>query len=240
MTVCCAVLNFDVLGPYFFEEGDVTVTVTSDRHCAMFQPHLGEIFSDQHGSDNVWFQQDGATAHTSRRSLSLLREMFPGHVISLRGDIGWPPRSPDLTPCDFYLWDYLKAKVYGQHPITLEALKEARRQEVAAITPEMVLNVIDNYRERLHQCINIQGRHLSDVLFKTHCCKTAFCVLSRNKKTFAVSSLVLNLFASQIGEFFLPHSVHKDSYGRDKQAQACRTLCSMSTFIFNIKFYDCS
>ena len=27
------------------------------------------------------------------------------------------------------------------------------------------------------------------------------------EKTFAVSSLVLNLFASQIGEFFLPHSL---------------------------------
>ena len=33
---------------------------------------------------------------------------------------------------------------------TLEALKEAIRQEVAAITPEMVLKVMDNYRERLH------------------------------------------------------------------------------------------
>jgi len=50
----------------------------------------------------------------------------------------------------------------------LEALKEAIRQEVAAITPEMILKVMDNYGERLHQCINIQGRHLSDVLFKTH------------------------------------------------------------------------
>jgi len=51
---------------------------------------------------------------------------------------------------------------------TLKALKEAIRQEVAAITPEMILKVMGNYRERLHQCINIQGRHLSDVLFKTH------------------------------------------------------------------------
>jgi len=33
-------------------------------------------------------------------------------------------------------------------------------------------------------------------------------VLSRNRKTFAVSSLVLNLFAFQIGEFFLLHSVY--------------------------------
>ena len=51
---------------------------------------------------------------------------------------------------------------------TLEALKEAIRQEVAAITPEMILKFMDNYRERLHQSINIQGRHLSDVWFKTN------------------------------------------------------------------------
>ena len=49
----------------------------------------------------------------------------------------------------------------------LEAMKEAIRQEVAAITPEIVLKVMDNYRERLHQCINIQGRHLSGDLLKT-------------------------------------------------------------------------
>jgi len=51
---------------------------------------------------------------------------------------------------------------------TLEALKEAIRQEVAAITPEMILKVMDNYRERLHQFINIQGRRLRDNVFKTH------------------------------------------------------------------------
>jgi len=48
----------------------------------------------------------------------------------------------------------------------LEALKKAIRQEVAAITPEIILKVMDNYRERLHQCINIQGHHLSDVCSK--------------------------------------------------------------------------
>jgi len=88
--------------------------VSSDRYCAMlenfFQPQLGEIFNDEHGADNVCFQQDGTTAHTSRHSLSLLREMFPGHVVSLRCDIGWPPLLPDLNPCDFFLWGYLKGK----------------------------------------------------------------------------------------------------------------------------------
>ena len=73
-----------------------------------------------------------------------------------------------FEPFDFFLWGYLKAKVYEQRVQTLEALKEAIRQEVAAITPEMIRKVMDSYRERLHQFINIQGRHLSDVLFKTH------------------------------------------------------------------------
>ena len=51
----------------------------------------------------------------------------PVAVISLRGDTVWPPRLPDLTPCDFFLWGYLKAKVYEQRPQTLEAPKEAIR-----------------------------------------------------------------------------------------------------------------
>jgi hypothetical protein len=93
------------MGPFFFEENGVTAMVTSGRYCALLenflQPKLDELFNE-HGVEHVWFQQDGATAHTAAHSLRILREMFPGHVISLRGDIGWPPRSPDLTPCDFF------------------------------------------------------------------------------------------------------------------------------------------
>jgi hypothetical protein len=136
--VWCAILEFGVCvwGPYSFEEDDVTVTVTSDRYCAMLEnflrPRLDDLL-DEHGAENVWFQQDGATAHTSRRSLGILREIFPSHVVPLRGDIGWPPRSPNFIPCDFSLWGYLKDHAYQHRPQTLERLKEARTQEVAAI-----------------------------------------------------------------------------------------------------------
>jgi hypothetical protein len=53
-------------------------------------------------------------------------------MLSLRGDIGWPSCSPDLTPCDFFLWACLKAQVYQHRPQTLEGLKEAITQEVVA------------------------------------------------------------------------------------------------------------
>jgi hypothetical protein len=45
---------------------------------------MDDLF-DEHGAENVWFQQDGATAPTSCRLLRILREMFPGHVVSLPG-----------------------------------------------------------------------------------------------------------------------------------------------------------
>ena len=89
----------------------------------------------------------------------------------------------------------------------MEALKEAIRQEVAAITPEMILKLMGNYRERLHKFINIQGRQMRDFIFETHRCKTAFRVLSTNRKLFEVSSLVLNIFAPKIGAFFLTQHV---------------------------------
>ena len=76
-------------------------------------------------------------------------------------------RSPDLTPCDFFLWGYLKAEVYKHRPQTLKALKDTIREEVAAIPPEMTTIVMENFTERLRQCIVNNGCQLSDVIFKT-------------------------------------------------------------------------
>ena len=58
---------------------------------------------DELGLENVWFQQDGATAHTARATTEILRVAFPGCLISRFGDLQWPARSPDLTVPDFFL-----------------------------------------------------------------------------------------------------------------------------------------
>ena len=63
---------------------------------------------------------------------------------------------------------YLWVSNFRQTAQTVEALKEAIRQEVAAIRPEMIREFMDNYRERLQKFINIQGRKLSDVLLQIH------------------------------------------------------------------------
>lgn len=61
------------------------------------QPQL-----EEHGLQNFWFQQDGATCHTARETVAHLRDVFPTKLISKNGDIEWPPHSPDLTAPDFF------------------------------------------------------------------------------------------------------------------------------------------
>ncbi|CAB0019743.1 unnamed protein product, partial [Nesidiocoris tenuis] len=101
----------------------------------------------------MWFQQDGATTHTARISLNFLRRIFPGRVISRHGDVPWPPRSPDLTPSDFFLWGYLKSKVYVDKPRTIQELKQSITQETVGIPDDMVERVMRNFGERLQECI---------------------------------------------------------------------------------------
>ena len=162
VTVWCAMGSFGVCGPYFFKEEGATVTVTSNRYCEMLErflrPKVAQLLAG-YEPDDVWFQQDGATSHTSRRSLGILQDMFPSHVISLRGDIGWPPRSPDLNPCNFFLWGYVKSKVYEHRPSTLEHLKAAIAEEINAIPHNILERVMVNFRERLKNCIDIGGCH---------------------------------------------------------------------------------
>lgn len=170
VTVWCAMSSIGIIGPHFFEEDGSTVTVNSVRYCDMLENFLRprmEEFGREYDTEDFWFQQDGATAHTARRSREVLQEMFPGRLISLRGDVPWPPCSPDLSPCDFFLWGYLKAAVYRVRPRTLEALKEAIEDVITGIPQDMLARVGENFVERLIMCIASQGRHLDDIIFQT-------------------------------------------------------------------------
>jgi hypothetical protein len=78
-----------LIGPYFFEdEAGRAITVNSARYTEMLSTFL-EPELQRLGVENqtLWFQQDGATAHTARTAMRFLNEMFPARVISQRGNI---------------------------------------------------------------------------------------------------------------------------------------------------------
>jgi len=81
--VWCAVAAFAIIGPYFFEgERGNACTVTSERYAHMlhyfFIPRLQGLTVNR----TSYFHQDGATIHTTKIAMNILRPLFPGHLIS--------------------------------------------------------------------------------------------------------------------------------------------------------------
>jgi hypothetical protein len=66
-------------------------------------PFIAQLKEDE--IDKAYFQQGGATAHKAHMSMAVLDDVFADRIIS---KTIWPPRSPDLSPPDFFLWGALK------------------------------------------------------------------------------------------------------------------------------------
>lgn len=84
---------------------------------------------------NMWFQHDGAPTHFGNIVREHLNAMFGQHWIGRRGPTPWPPRSPDLTPLDFYVWGRMKDLVYST-PVESDMDLVGRVVEAAAIIQE--------------------------------------------------------------------------------------------------------
>ncbi|GFT98644.1 uncharacterized protein TNCV_3829371 [Trichonephila clavipes] len=90
LTVWCALWAGGIIGPYFFknDEGH-NVTVNGDRYRAIitnfFIPEL-----NNYDVQELWFQQDGATCHTARATIDLLKDTFGDRLILRFGPVNWP------------------------------------------------------------------------------------------------------------------------------------------------------
>ncbi|GFT20233.1 hypothetical protein TNCV_4060391 [Trichonephila clavipes] len=88
---------------------------------------------NNHDVQELWFQQDGATCHTARATIDLLKDTFGDRLTSRFGPVNWPPRSCDLTPLDYFLWGCVKSLVYADKPQTLDHLEDNIRRVIADI-----------------------------------------------------------------------------------------------------------
>ena len=93
------------------------------------------------------------------------RPHIPG-VGSRSGPVAWPPRSPDLTPLDFFLCWHIKSLVY-ETPVpdeeTLLARILAASDEVHGM-PDVFGRVRQSFLHRCNACIECGGRHFEHIL----------------------------------------------------------------------------
>ena len=160
VNVWAGIVGDRILGPYFFEghlTGEIYLNFLRDE----LLPALAELYPNPTDPDlphpSLWYQQDGAPPHYARIVRNFLDATFAGHWIGRRGPLEWPARSPDLTPCDYFLWGYLKTRVYTTKPNNVDDLKARIRNEVRRITPQMIRNVRNEFETRLALCQEVGG-----------------------------------------------------------------------------------
>ena len=86
------------------------------NHCL---PKAFEAWSSRRpktGTRGLLLHHDNASAHTAAKTLDFLAE----NSVQL---VSYPPYSPDLAPCDFFLFPKVKEKIRG---IRFDSPEEAR------------------------------------------------------------------------------------------------------------------
>lgn len=166
VTVWCAMSSKGIIGPFWFQDGNgSTTTINKERYVKTLERFWGHLCRQYAASlDNMWFQQDGAAPHTSNMALEWLQQHFGDRCISRKVQHPWPAHSPDLTPLDFFLWGYLKSKVYERSPETLEELKNAIEREIKRIPAVTCARVMEEMKKRATLCVQRNGSHLEHVL----------------------------------------------------------------------------
>nr|CAH7725913.1 unnamed protein product [Callosobruchus chinensis] len=163
-TVWCSVHAGGVIGPGFFEDAvSNTVTVTSIALINDFNARIGGAGLGEHVVSTRRCNSTHSTSHNG------YCEGIAAWSFNLPfDDLAWPASSPALTAPDFYLWGYLKSRLYVNKPQTIAALEKNIRQECEEILPEILRKVMENAIKRAQTCINSGGSHLMDIIFSTY------------------------------------------------------------------------
>lgn len=154
--------NGTLLGPYFFERNVNGRTYLDMLNTNVF-PQLQRNFNNiplLHNLNALWWVQDGATPHRTNPVRDRIRQVFGRRVIAMGHEHEWPARSPDLTPCDFFLWGWLKQKVYVTPPQNVDDLRRRIVDAANSLTPQMITNSIRAMETRARMCVNNGGQHV--------------------------------------------------------------------------------
>ena len=106
-------------------------------------------------NNKLYFEQDGASAHTSRTNKILIEKLFGKNIL-----IQNPPNSPDLAYPIEYIWAYIKPRIKRRNQQTLEELKKFTLEEWKAIPKTIIDNCGKNYKKRLEKVLELEGERL--------------------------------------------------------------------------------
>ena len=105
----------------------------------------------------LYFEQDGATPHTSIANQALINKLF-GEASFIQN----PPNSPDIAYPIETLWGYIKPRIKLREPKNLAELKQFAIEEWRLIPKERIKNCGLNFIRRIKKIIEIGGGRLEE------------------------------------------------------------------------------
>lgn len=159
--VWCGLLGNRMIGPFIYDRN-----LTAAFYLEILQQQLHEFLDNINLQEraSLFFQQDGAPAHNARMTVNLLNHTFPNQWIGTHGPIRWPPRSPDLTPMDFFVWGFLKNEIYKKPNRTLNELRDNTESAFRKISNIHIANAIRSISKRCRLCVNNNGKQFEHLL----------------------------------------------------------------------------
>jgi hypothetical protein len=155
VSIWVGMIGKKIIGPFYLEGN-----LDGNGYLRLLREKVIPAVNAAFGDTEVWFQHDGAPAHFERKVRAYLDEVFPDRWIGRSGPVAWPPRSPDLSPLDFFLWSNVKDRVFdGPPPRDVAELKTRINAAVAAIPKRTIKNVISSFNDRLYHCLTAGGGH---------------------------------------------------------------------------------
>ena len=79
-----------------------------------------------------------------------------------KADVGWPPRSYDLTPLDYYLCGAVKDKYYADKPEAIDVFKDNIRETQL----RTIDNLLKNWANLVGYYMASRGSYLNEIIFR--------------------------------------------------------------------------
>ena len=143
-------------GPYFFEEN-----VNGVNYLDMLKHFFWPKHRQLDDAQKYYFQQDGAPPHRKKEVQTWLKDKFGKKLLDASI---WPPRSPDLNPCDFSLWGTLKKNVYNPKPLNIQELRENIERQFKNFKKNDLKSIFSNLKKRLALVEQEKGKHFEHLL----------------------------------------------------------------------------
>lgn len=161
VNVWIGILGHNIIGPFFID-----ACLNAEKYGLMLQNRILPAIEAVQPLNRTFYMQDGAPSHTALRNRELLSATFGDRWIGKFGPNNWPARSPDLNPCDFFVWGFIHDRLYKQNTQypNVEELKLAIEQICQQISVIMLDKTCQNFENRLAYCTAAEGGHFEQLI----------------------------------------------------------------------------